>query len=62
MERLAKLEVPIPDPKQQQKFAQIVKRYEGLQSQQREAAPQAEHLLQTLLHKAFQGELTGGLG
>jgi type I restriction enzyme, S subunit len=59
MERLAELEVPIPDPNQQQKFAQNVKRYERLRAQQREAPRQAEHFFQTLLHKAFQGELTG---
>ena len=28
----------------------------GLRAQQREAQRQAEHLFQTLLHQAFQGE------
>ena len=59
MGRLAELEVPIPDLTLQQKYAQIVQKYERLHSQQREAERQAEHLFQTLLHKAFRGELTG---
>lgn len=37
----------------QEKFACIVQRFERLRAQQREAARQAEHLFQTLLHKAF---------
>ena len=41
----------------QQKFAQIVHKYERLHAQQREAARQTEHLFQTLLHRAFAGEL-----
>ena len=42
----------------QQQYTEIVQKYERLRTQQREAARQAEHLFQTLLHKAFQGELT----
>lgn len=41
----------------QRQFATIAKRSERLRSQQREAARQAEHLFQTLLHRAFAGEL-----
>jgi type I restriction enzyme S subunit len=41
----------------QQRFASIARRYERLRAQQREALRQAEHLFQTLLHKAFRGEL-----
>ena len=37
----------------QQKFAAIVQRFERLRAQQREAERQAEHLFQTLLHRAF---------
>jgi type I restriction enzyme S subunit len=37
----------------QQKFADIVRRFERLRAQQREAERQAEHLFQTLLHRAF---------
>lgn len=37
----------------QQQFAGIVRRFERLRAQQREAERQAEHLFQTLLHRAF---------
>lgn len=37
----------------QQRFVQIVQKHERIQAQQREALRQAEHLFQTLLHKAF---------
>ena len=47
-----------PPQPQQQKFARIILKYERLKSQQREAERQAEHLFQTLLHKAFNGELS----
>ena len=33
----------------------ICQRYERLRTQQREAERQAEHLFQTLLHRAFRG-------
>jgi type I restriction enzyme, S subunit len=48
--------IPIPDPALQQKFADIVRRFERLRAQQREAERQAEHLFQTLLHRAFKAE------
>jgi type I restriction enzyme S subunit len=41
----------------QQEFAEIVQKYERLRAQQREAERQAEHLFQSLLHRAFRGEL-----
>lgn len=42
----------------QEKFAQIVQKFERLRTQQREAERQAEHLFQTLLYRAFRSELT----
>jgi type I restriction enzyme S subunit len=45
--------VPVPPLPLQQKFAAIVRRFERLRAQQREAERQAEHLFQTLLHRAF---------
>jgi type I restriction enzyme S subunit len=52
--------VPVPDVSLplQEKFAQIVQKFERLRTQQREGDRQAEHLFQTLLHRAFRGELT----
>lgn len=57
-EQLVSIEIPLPPIPLQQKFAKIIERYLRLQAQQQEALRQAEHLFQTLLHKAFQGELT----
>ncbi len=48
--------VPLP---LQEKFAAIVEKFERIRRQQREATRQAEHLFQTLLHRAFRGELEG---
>jgi type I restriction enzyme S subunit len=50
----------IPPLPLQQKFAQIVQKFERLRIQQREAERQTEHLFQTLLHQAFEGNV--GLG
>ena len=49
--------IPSPPLPLQQEFARIVERYERLRAKQREAERQADHLFQTLLHQAFQGEL-----
>jgi type I restriction enzyme S subunit len=57
MGRLAVLPVPVPPLPLQQKFADIVRRFERLRAQQREAERQAEHLFQTLLHHAFNCDL-----
>lgn len=53
MGRLAELRVPIAPLALQEKFARIVQQFERLRAQQREAERQAEHLFQTLLHRAF---------
>jgi len=55
-EKLLLIKPPLP---LQQKFAHIVRKCERLRAQQREAERQAEHLFQTLLHRAFRGDLTG---
>ena len=57
MGRLAELYVPLPPLSLQEKFAAIVQKFERIRRQQREATRQAEHLFQTLLHRAFRGEL-----
>ena len=43
----------VPSPARQQQFASLVERHEHLRTTQREALRQAEHLFQTLLHRAF---------
>lgn len=56
---LKQLRVIVPPVPLQLRFAAIVHRFERLRMQQREAERQAEHLFQTLLHRAFAGELVG---
>lgn len=56
-EKLLEMLIPIPPFSLQEKFASIVQRFERLRAQQREATRQAEHLFQTLLHRAFRGDL-----
>jgi hypothetical protein len=58
METIKEFCIMIPPLSQQQQFAAIVQRFNRVYKQQREALRQAEHLFQTLLHKAFQGELS----
>ena len=60
LEILRNLQISVPPSTLQKKFAQIVQKHERFQVQQREALWQAEHLFQTLLHRAFQGELELG--
>jgi len=48
--------IPVLSPSDKEKFARIVQQFERLRAQQREAERQAEHLFQTLLHRAFGGE------
>jgi len=43
----------VPPRDRQDEFAIVVQRMERLRAQQREAEREAEHLFQTLLHKAF---------
>jgi type I restriction enzyme S subunit len=50
---LKQVRVIVPPLPLQQKFAAIVRRFERLRAQQREAEREAEHLFQTLLHRAF---------
>ncbi|MCT7959085.1 restriction endonuclease subunit S [Laspinema sp. D1] len=55
---LKEFPILVPPLPLQEKFAQIVQKFERLRTQQREAERQAEHLFQTILHRAFRGELT----
>lgn len=54
---LRDLPFPLPPLPLQQKFAEVVQKFERVRRQQREATRQAEHLFQTLLHRAFRGRL-----
>jgi type I restriction enzyme S subunit len=59
-EELADTFIPVPPISLQQRFATVTERHDRLHAQQREALRQAEHLFDTLLHRAFRGELGAG--
>lgn len=50
---LGGMSIPLPPIPLQQQFAESVERHERLRSNQREALRQADHLFQSLLHRAF---------
>ena len=50
---LGELQIPLPPFPLQKKFATLVRRVEHQRAVQRESLRQAEHLFQTLLHRAF---------
>lgn len=54
---MKKVPIILPPLPLQQKFAQIVQKTERLRTQQRESERQAEHLFQSLLDRAFRGEI-----
>lgn len=54
--RLRELNLIIPKLADQKRFVEIVLSHRRIQSRQKETKRQVEHLFQTLLHKAFQGE------
>ncbi len=53
LEILRELRCPVPPLPLQEKFATLVARHERLRAVQRESLRQAEHLFQSLLHRAF---------
>jgi type I restriction enzyme, S subunit len=54
---LRRITISVPPTTLQETFTEIVRKFERVRRQQREATRQAEHLFQTLLHRAFTGEL-----
>jgi type I restriction enzyme S subunit len=56
-EQIRSFMIPVPPLDHQKKFTRVIRRFERLRVQQREAEHQAEHLFQTLLHQAFRREL-----
>jgi type I restriction enzyme, S subunit len=50
---LEELPVPKVEFSEQREFAALVARHERLRAVQRESLRQADHLFQTLLHRAF---------
>jgi type I restriction enzyme S subunit len=56
-EQIKDFQIVVPPLPLQEKFAEIVQKFERVRRQQREATRLATHLFQTLLHRAFRGEL-----
>lgn len=56
MEIIKGLCIPVPPLPFQQRFADLVRSHERLRAAQRESLRQAEHLFQSLLHRAFSEE------
>lgn len=54
---LKQVQVPLPPKSRQKQFARIATAYENTRHQQQESARQADHLFDTLLHRAFTGDL-----
>ncbi|MBA3947568.1 MAG: restriction endonuclease subunit S [Herpetosiphonaceae bacterium] len=57
-DQIRSFEIPLPPHALQTRFAGIMQKHRRLHNQQKEVVRQAEHLFQTLLHRAFRGELS----
>jgi type I restriction enzyme S subunit len=55
--QIREFKIPVPPLPLQQQFAALVARHERLRAVQRESLRQAEHLFQSLLHRAFAHNL-----
>jgi type I restriction enzyme S subunit len=53
-EQMAAIEVPLPPISLQENSPKSCKKHERIRAQQQEALRQAEHLFQTILHRAFR--------
>ena len=51
------LKIPVPPISEQQRFAALVEKVEGLREKQRELEKELENLFNILMQKAFRGEL-----
>jgi type I restriction enzyme S subunit len=58
-ERLKSLVLPLPPLSMQQKFTTLVGKVESLRAKQRESEKELENLFQSLMQRAFKGELVG---
>lgn len=55
--KIKKLEILVPPLVQQQKFSALVEKVESLRAKQRESEKELENLFQSLMQRAFRGEL-----
>jgi hypothetical protein len=56
-QQIRSIKIPIPPIDCQHTFIEIIQKYERLHAQQWESERHAEHLFQSLLHRAFRGEV-----
>jgi type I restriction enzyme S subunit len=58
LQLLRNLHIPMPPLPLQQRFAQIVEKAEGLKGKQRASARELDNLFNSLMQRAFRGEIT----
>jgi type I restriction enzyme S subunit len=57
MSKIRKLKIPVPPVSIQQKFADLVQKVDKLKEKQRESEKELENLFNSLMQRAFKGEL-----
>jgi len=57
MTTIRAFQIPVPPMNIQERFTRVVTRYNTLKEKQSEGSRQAEYLFQSLLHRAFRGEM-----
>jgi type I restriction enzyme S subunit len=57
LNRMPRIKIYVPPISLQEQFTRVAYKHKRIRNQRREALRQAEHLFQTLLHRAFAGEL-----
>jgi hypothetical protein len=57
--KLAEITLPLPPFRKQQKFAALVAKVESLRAKQRESENELDNLFNSLMQRAFRGELVG---
>lgn len=55
--KLKNVEIPLPPLRDQEKFAQVVRKSEQLRTKQRRAERKSDDIFNSLVHRAFRGEL-----
>lgn len=56
-ENIRKIKIPIPPLSEQQKFAELVEKVEVLRARQHQSEQELENLFNSLMQRAFRGEL-----
>ena len=59
LQNLKKLRIPVPPKELQNKFADLVEKVESLRAKQRESEKELDNLFNSLMQRAFRGDLVG---